>query len=138
MTRAYSIDLRERVVAPKRDLGLLRRRRLKLFKKANLAGVPIGADWDPAYLAIPERLEVFSSDLMGPLFGAYPHPGWSAKCQHDNTLRLSFRAAERGPSSPKRSADAGSSPRAVDLSEPAKLDGAGGGNRTHTPFGTGF
>lgn len=58
--------------APKRDLGLLRRRRLKLFKKANLTGVPIGADWNPAYLAIPEQLEVFSSDLVGPLVGAYP------------------------------------------------------------------
>ena len=43
------------------------------------------------------------------------HPGWSAKYQHDNTVRLSFRAAERGPSSPKRSTDAGSSPRAVDF-----------------------
>ena len=29
-------------------------------------------------------------------------------------------------------------PRAVDFSEPAILDGAGGGNRTHTPCGTGF
>lgn len=29
-------------------------------------------------------------------------------------------------------------PRAVGLSEPAILDGAGGGNRTHTPCGTGF
>ena len=29
-------------------------------------------------------------------------------------------------------------PRAVDFTEPAILDGAGGGNRTHTPCGTGF
>ena len=29
-------------------------------------------------------------------------------------------------------------PRAVDYTEPAILDGAGGGNRTHTPCGTGF
>ena len=29
-------------------------------------------------------------------------------------------------------------PRAVDFSEPAIFDGAGGGNRTHTPCGTGF
>ena len=29
-------------------------------------------------------------------------------------------------------------PRAVDLSEPAIMDGAGGGNRTRTPLGTGF
>ena len=29
-------------------------------------------------------------------------------------------------------------PRAVDLSEPAIMDGAGGGGRTHTPLGTGF
>ena len=28
--------------------------------------------------------------------------------------------------------------RAVDFTEPAILDGAGGGNRTHTPCGTGF
>jgi hypothetical protein len=28
--------------------------------------------------------------------------------------------------------------RAVDFSEPHILDGAGGGNRTHTPLGTGF
>jgi len=28
--------------------------------------------------------------------------------------------------------------RAAGLSEPASLDGAGGGNRTHTPCGTGF
>jgi hypothetical protein len=29
-------------------------------------------------------------------------------------------------------------PRSVAISEPAILDGAGGGNRTHTPCGTGF
>jgi hypothetical protein len=29
-------------------------------------------------------------------------------------------------------------PREVDFTEPAISDGAGGGNRTHTPCGTGF
>ena len=34
--------------APKQDPALMRRRRLKLLKKAILGGVPIGADRDPA------------------------------------------------------------------------------------------
>ena len=51
-----------------------------------------------------------------------PQPGWAAKCQHDNAVRLSFRAAERGTCDPRRSADAGSSPRAVGFSEPAILE----------------
>ena len=38
------------------------------------------------------------------------HPGRAAKCQHDNAVRLSFRAADRGSFDPIRSADAGSCP----------------------------
>jgi hypothetical protein len=34
--------------APKRDLPLIKHRRLKLFKKAMFDEVPIGADRDPA------------------------------------------------------------------------------------------
>ena len=40
----------------------------------------------------------------------WPHPGWDAKCQHDNAVRLSFRAADRGSFDPIRSAVAGSCP----------------------------
>src|SRR3546814_6441570 len=36
--------------------------------------------------------------------------GRAAKCQHVNNVRLSFRAAERGPCDPRASADAGSCP----------------------------
>ena len=61
--------------APKRDPALMRRRRLKLFKKAIFGEVPIGADRDPAQLEIPEQLEVFSADIMGSRSGAYPHSG---------------------------------------------------------------
>ena len=59
--------------APKRDPALMRRRRLKLFKKAIFGGVPLGTDRDLAQLEIPEQLEMFSSDIMGSCFGANPH-----------------------------------------------------------------
>ena len=36
-------------------------------------GVLIGAYWDPTQLEIPEQLEVFSCDVVGFIFGAYPH-----------------------------------------------------------------
>lgn len=49
-----------------------------------------------------------------------------------------FARAERWTFVPKRSANAGPTHSAVGLSEPANLDGAGGGNRTRTPLGTGF
>ena len=53
--------------------------------------------------------------------------------QNDNDLRLSFRkrgSAGRAPT--KQSADAGSRPRAVDVSEPAHKDSAAGQTRTGT------
>ena len=52
----------------------------------------------------------------------WPQPGRAAECKHDNALRLSFRAAERGTCDPIQSADAGSCPRAADLSEPANIE----------------
>lgn len=50
----------------------MRRRRLKLFKKAIFGRVPIGAARDPAQLDIPKQLEVLSSDQKASRFGAYP------------------------------------------------------------------
>lgn len=59
--------------APNRYPALLWHRRLKLFKKAISGGVPIGADWDPARVEIPEEAKVISSGLVGSRFGAYSH-----------------------------------------------------------------
>ena len=71
-------------------------------------------------------------------YGRWPNPVRDSNGQHDNAVRLSFRAAERGPCDPGDPLMQAPVPRAVDFTEPAILDGAGGGNRTHTPLGTGF
>jgi hypothetical protein len=50
--------------------ALTRRRRLKLFKKSIVGGVPIVADRDPAQLEIPEQSKLVSSSIMGSRFSA--------------------------------------------------------------------